>query len=300
MVDNWFSDIQPVMIILFLMLFVFSVIYFTAYYSKYFLPEPASQHGAHIVPVYRTTFVLTGIVFFITQVLLFVFAFRYKASKGRKAQYVTQLGKIELYWTIIPLITFIGLFIWGQFIWDRVNTHPEKDVLDIEIMAEQFNWRVRYPGKDRILGKFNTNFMDENNDMGLDFKDPHNSDDFMPVQLHIPKNRTVRLVIRSRDVIHSVFIPHLRFKMDAVPGMLTHFHLTPTISTREMRQRVGNPYFNYELACAELCGRMHYGMKLIVVVDDPEDFDEWYQNQKSWLSLHPEYKSKELSHFISK
>jgi cytochrome c oxidase subunit 2 len=88
--------------------------------------------------------------------------------------------------------------------------------------------------------------------------------------------------------------------MDAVPGMLTHLHFTPTMTTKEMRRKLNKPDFNYELACAELCGRMHFAMKLIVVVEEQEEFDKWYHNQKSWLNKHPEYKEEVQKKYYSK
>jgi len=109
------------------------------------------------------------------------------------------------------------------------------------------------------------------------------------MELHLPKGKNVHLQIRSRDVIHSVFLPHFRVKMDAVPGMPTTFWFKPTISTAEMRVITKNPEFNYELACTEVCGRGHYAMRFLVIVDEPADYEKWKASQKGWASLNADY-----------
>jgi cytochrome c oxidase subunit 2 len=127
------------------------------------------------------------------------------------------------------------------------------------------------------------------NEMGIDFSDENSFDDFTNTQeLHVPKGKPVLLKIRARDVLHSVFIPHMRVKMDAVPGMPTKFWFTATKTTAEMAAEMGKADFKYELACTEVCGRSHFGMKLIVVVDEPADYEKWKKEQKTFIAQHPE------------
>src|SRR6185312_16904476 len=104
-----------------------------------------------------------------------------------------------------------------------------------------------------------------------------------------PVGREVLLRIRAKDVLHSVYLPHFRVKMDAVPGMPTQFKFTPTLTTQEMRDKLGNPNFNYELACAEICGKGHFSMKMPVVVDDEETYAKWKTSQDAWLKQNPDY-----------
>jgi cytochrome c oxidase subunit 2 len=174
----------------------------------------------------------------------------------------------------------MGLFFYSFTIWNRITSIAPKDAIEIEIMAEQFNWRIRYPGRDKKMGRYRFSLISEDNAIGIDPRDPAASDDFAPKQLHLPKGKPVIFKIRSRDVIHSVYLPHFRLKMDAVPGMPTSFHFIPKYTTQEMRDKSENPNFNYELACAELCGRAHFTMLFIVVVDEQEDFEKWYNQQK--------------------
>jgi cytochrome c oxidase subunit 2 len=287
--NHWFTTIQPHLLVFFLILFISCVIFSTLYYSKNFLPYPASSPATEIVPLFNTTTVITGIAFLLTQVLLFYFAFRYRTMPNRSAAFFKDYLKLELTWTIIPALVFIFLFLWGQVLWAKITAEPEADVLEIEIVGQQYNWKARYPGNDKKLGKFNFKYIDQINDIGIDFRDPNSHDDFIPIQMHIPKNRPVKLLLRSKDVIHSFFIPYFRIKMDALPGMVTKIHFTANTSTVEMREKLNDPEFNYEVACAELCGRMHFAMKFILVVDEPKEFEKWSKQQKSWLALHSEY-----------
>ena len=111
-------------------------------------------------------------------------------------------------------------------------------------------------------------------------------------EIHIPKGKPVLFKIRARDVLHSVYVPAFRLKMDAVPGMPTKFWFIPTKSTADMREETGNPDFNYELACAEICGDGHFTMRMVIVVDEPADYEKWKKEQQTWLSKNPEYLSQ--------
>ncbi len=285
----WFNAIQPQLLLFFLIFFIISVVASWLYYSDNFLPYPSSYIGREIVPLFNTTLAITGFTFFLTQILLFSFAFAYRTRAGRKARFLKNLLKLELSWTLIPAAVFIFFFLWGQALWAKIQAEPLGNALELDVMGEQFTWRVRYPGEDKVLGNADFRHINELNQMGIDFGDPHSQDDFVPVQMHVPKNKPVKLYLRTRDVIHSFFIPFFRVKMDAVPGLVTTLNFTPTTTTAEMREELKDPDFNYEIACAELCGRMHFAMKLILVVDEPEEFEEWYSKQKSWKTTHPEF-----------
>jgi cytochrome c oxidase subunit II len=269
-------------------IFFLSAISFFLWHSftdtrKYFR-EASSIHGIEIDKMFWITVLITGIVFLVTQVLLFYFPFRYRHKEGTSALYYPNNFTIEILWTLIPFFTLMGLFYFSSALWKKITSEAPKDALAIEIMAEQFNWRVRYPGMDNKFGAHHFSLISEENDFGIDVNDSASLDDFAPAQLHLPKGRPVLFKIRSRDVVHSVYIPQFRLKMDAVPGMPTGFHFTPVYSTQEMRDKSGNPNFNYELACAELCGRSHFVMLFIVVVDEEEDFKKWYRKQKPLIA----------------
>jgi len=168
---------------------------------------------------------------------------------------------------------------------------PEQSEV-VEIMGYQFAWKARYPGPDNKLGKRNYQLTTAVNEFGMDFSDKASFDDFVPREIHLPVNKPVLFRIIARDVLHSVFAPHFRLKMDAVPGMPTQFWFVPTKTTKQMREELGDPDFNYEIACAEVCGRGHFSMKMIVVVEEEEEYRQWYASQEPWLKKNPDYLEK--------
>jgi len=286
------NGINAVLMIVFLVAGMGLMIWSTMDASDDFLPEPASEHGQVVDRLIWITFLITGFVFVVTQVLLFFFAFKYRYKQKRKAYYFPINYRIEIIWTAIPAITFIGLFILGFRASKFILSKADPDAQKIEIMGQQFSWMVRYPGNDQELGSFDFRLIDTENNMGINFTDKASLDDFIPMQMVLPVDKPVELKIRSRDVIHSVFLPHFRVKMDAVPGMPTRFKFTPTITTEQMRERLNDPDFEYELACTELCGRGHFSMKMIVKVVEQGEFAAWYANNEPWLAKHPEYLAK--------
>ncbi len=281
--------------------FVLGLIAFYWSYEEakpYFLPEAASVHGVNTDFMFWFTMTLLVIAFFITNTLLFWFSYKYQHSETRKAFFYPDNHKLEIIWTIIPALVMTGLVYYGLKEWNYITTFPaESECEVIEVMGKQFAWQVRYPGKDNQLGRYKFKAIDATNEFGMDFTDSACYDDFVPRELHIPKGKKVLLRIRARDVIHSVFLPHFRVKMDAVPGMPTRFWFIPTKTTQEMRETTGNPKFNYELACTEICGRGHFAMRFIVVVDEPEDYEEWKEKQTAWVIENAEYMSANLPGF---
>jgi cytochrome c oxidase subunit 2 len=256
----------------------------------HFLPEAASVHGVTTDFMFWFTMVLLVMAFVITNTLLFWFPYKYQYSADRKAYFYPDNHKLEIIWTIIPAVVMTGLVYYGLKEWNYITTFPaEKDCEVIEVMGRQFAWKVRYPGKDNQLGRYKFKAIDATNEFGIDFTDPNSMDDFVPGELHLPKGKQVLLRIRARDVLHSVFLPHFRVKMDAVPGMPTKFWFIPTKTTAEMRELTGDQEFDYVLACTEVCGKGHYTMKLKVVVDEPEDYEAWKATQTLWSADNADY-----------
>src|SRR5690349_5417083 len=267
--------------------------YSFAYFEDYNLPV-ASVHGAWTDTLFWITMAVTVIAFSIISVVMAVFVFSYQHREGRKAKFYPDNHYLELAWTIIPAIVLAVLVFTGLRAWTDITGPASKDAEVIELVAQQFAWTARYPGvKDNELGKVNFKLIDNfGNEFGLDLSDKHSFDDFKSLELHIPKGKEVLLKIRAKDVLHSVFLPHFRVKMDAVPGMPTQFKFIATKTTAEMRLETRNPNFNYELACTEICGRGHFSMKMPVVVDEEEDYEKWKAAQESWLKQNPTYKDK--------
>jgi cytochrome c oxidase subunit 2 len=246
----------------------------------------ASVQGEGIDNMIAWTLGITGFVFVVTQILLFWFAFKYQEKEGQKAFYFPHNNKLELIWTVIPAIALTILVAIGLRHWFRLTSEAPKDALVVEVTGKQFNWLVRYPGKDGQLGrKFFKNINDQNNPVGQDWDDQLNQDDFMATEIHLVVNKPVKFIIGSRDVIHDVGLSAFRLKMDAVPGIPTTLWFTPKYTTAEMKQKTDNPDYVYELSCDQMCGKGHYSMKANIVVESQEEFDKWAAAQKSQYGL---------------
>lgn len=285
---------QPILFMLFLVVGIIGFFYFSIKeYDTYNLPI-ASEHGVTVEALFWVTMAVTVFVFIATHIFLFGFAAKYRHKERQRAHYYPHNNKIEMIWTIVPAIVLAGLIITGLKEWNRITGPAPENAEIVEVMGYQYAWAFRYPGKDGKLGEYDFRKIDAVNSMGIDLNDQDAFDDFMPTQLVIPKGKPVLLKIRGRDVIHSVYNPHFRIQMNAVPGMPTQFWFVPSVSTAEMREKTDNPDFNYELVCNKICGKSHYGMKGIITVLDQSEYDEWYKEQqsKTWLKLNPDYIEK--------
>ena len=203
------------------------------------MSNSASAHGPQVDNLMIISMVLIFIVQTITQFLLHYFAFKYKGEKGRKALFYADNNTLEFIWTIIPVIVLAGLIIYGLFTWSAImNVNEDDDPLIVELYAQQFNWKARYGGEDNTLGKANVRLIDIDraNILGVDEADPNAQDDVITTELHLPVGRTVLFKMRSQDVLHSAYMPHIRAQMNCVPGMITQFGFTPTVTTADMRQ----------------------------------------------------------------
>jgi cytochrome c oxidase subunit 2 len=149
----------------------------------------------------------------------------------------------------------------------------------VQVTGEQFAWNIHYPGPDGRFGRTDIKLLDlQSNPLGLDRSDPAGLDDITTVnQMYLPVNRPVIVRLRSKEVIHSFGVPEFRVKQDAVPGLTIPIWFVPTVTTEEMRARTGNPQFQYEIACAQLCGLGHARMRGFVTVQTAEEFQQWVQ-----------------------
>lgn len=252
------------------------------------LPISASDHGVQYDSMLLITLIVTGIVFFLTQATLFWFAFKYQTSDKRTTVFFAHNNKLEMFWTTIPAIAMAILVVIGLKNWNIMASEAPKDAMVVEVIGKQFNWIIRYPGKDGVLGKRDfRSINDINNVLGMDWDDKNNMDDVVLQngEVHLVKGKPVKLVIGSRDVIHDVGLPHFRMKMDAVPGIVTTIWFTPTVTTAEMKEITGNPDFVYEISCDQMCGKGHYSMRGTVIVHTQEEYDAWMAEQQSYYAM---------------
>lgn len=293
--------------LLFMILFLVGATISGLYYKNWYLGfgphESASVHGGKLDWLFNITLFFTGIVFVITQIALFWFAYKYKGEKGRKALYMPHDNKLEVVWTVIPAVVMTFLVIGGLDAWNEVmaDVGPDEEYIEIEATGYQFAWHLRYPGPDGKLGTRDFRKIDGTNPLGQVWTDEKNWDDIHPNEIVLPVNKKVRVRITARDVLHNLYMPHFRVKMDAVPGMPTYFVFTPTKTTEEYRQMLKDvpeyqqPYdpndpespalweaFEYELACAELCGSGHFSMRRLVKIVSEDEYEAWLSQQSSY------------------
>lgn len=279
------NRINGFMLLAFLIIGLIGVYYCNVRLKGKILGESASVQGVDIDRMMWITFALTGVVFVITQIALFWFAYKYQASDTRKAYYYPHNNKLELIWTVIPAIALTVLVGFGLFYWYKITGNAPKDAKVVEITGSQFKWEFRYPGNDGILGKKYFKNIDpaKNNPMGQLWDDPANHDDVYSSgePMHLVVNKPVKLVIGSKDVIHDVGLAHFRMKMDAVPGTPTTLWFTPRFTSKQMKEKTGNPDFVYEISCDQMCGKGHWSMRGEIIVESQEEFDAWMINKKA-------------------
>lgn len=246
------------------------------------LHESASEHGLDIDFMFKTTLILTTIVFILTHIALFGFSFKYRGSENKKAYFYPHNNSLERIWTIVPAIVLTILVILGFFTWRSitvVSPEDQKSAINIEVTGEQFKWNLRYAGADNQVGKRNYKLTTPTNGLGIDFKDQKSWDDKLTSEIVIPVNKPVRFTIGSKDVLHSFYLPDFRVQMNAVPGMPTYFQFTPRLTTTQTREKRNNPKYDYVLLCAKICGAGHYNMQAKVTVVSEAEYATWLAKQ---------------------
>ncbi|RQO30171.1 cytochrome C oxidase subunit II [Taibaiella sp. KBW10] len=288
MVAKSTNKLMAGLLVAFFVLGIYGIYKCHMYLAPLYLPESASEQGLEYEFMMKVTLWITGAVFFVTQAVLFWFSWKYQARDDRKPFFYSHNNKLEILWTTIPALTLMVLVAIGLKNWVTITDKAPADSLKVQVMGKQFNWVIRYPGKDGVFGKTNFRLInDANNIMGLDWNDPASKDDIIIEngEAHIINKRHVQFIINSRDVIHDVGLPHFRMKMDAVPGITTTLWFTPRLTTAEMKTITGNKDFVYEITCDQMCGKGHYSMRGTVVVETEADFKKWIGEQKSYYDI---------------
>ena len=406
------TRMNATLMIVFMLVFFATTIWQFVRYGDY-LPPAASLHGESVDTLMDYNLALIIFVFFVVNALLFIFAYKYRFDKNRKASFVTHDNKLELIWTIVPSITLAVIIIFGLQTWSEMTGPASDDAIRIEVYSKQFDWTVRYSGDNNEFGSTDFNLITSSNPLGIvteegikiaksklqikideiqatldvekghllsekaeieaalhggdshghhghhDAHNAHGADDahgltaehkthlevrlhhiedvlnsgetaimsdayyeakedkvyrlkrhlqrileLKPFKLsdgssawevgkddklvkgefHLPIGREIEFIFRSRDVIHSAFMPHFRAQMNTVPGLPTRFKMTPTITTDSMRTILDNPDFNYILLCNKICGSAHFNMAMDIVVESQENYDAWLAEQKVYIA----------------
>ncbi len=300
------------------LIFIYGITLFSFWkWGDVILPKASSEHGSEYDSLLWISFAIIFFTQTITQALLHYFAYKYRGEKGKKALFYADNDRLEAIWTIIPVIALAGLILYGLYTWTDIMTVEEnEEALVVELYAQQFNWKARYAGDDGVLGDANVRFLqdfDGKNLVGIDATDPNGFDDVVVQELHLPVGREVIFKMRSQDVLHSAYMPHFRAQMNCVPGMITEFAFTPTVTTEEIRQtdemkakvkkinkiRRDNsqeliakgeeplePYvFDYLLLCNKICGASHYNMQMKIIVETLHEYEKWMADQQTFAEF---------------
>lgn len=341
------SKNNATMMLIFGILFLGSVFYQVDAWGDLMLPEAASEHGKVYDSLMNVTLALIFIVFFITQALLFWFAYKYYYRKGKKAFWYPHNTRLELVWTVVPSIVLVMLIMYGLSVWKDIMRTEKEYYTEIELYAEQFSWTARYPGPgpDAKLGKANFSLITPTNGLGIiteanlkerrelgesliekykrdtaelnakerddwnlgkmlmnaedklsaeeanlrrldviEKRDPAEfkageDDKLVKNEFWIPKGKQIKFQMRSKDIIHSAYMPHFRAQINCVPGMKTSFSFKPTITTKEMKEKLGDEEFEYYLLCNKICGASHYNMKMVIKVVEEDEYNEWLKTK---------------------
>lgn len=332
------------------LMLVFMFVYFGFFlwlmvaYGDKMLPVSASEHGVEVDWLLNFNWLVLGLAFVITNVLLFVFAHKYVYSKDRRAFWLPHNNKLELVWTVIPAAVLAVIIIYGLTTWSHITSPASPEAVVVELYAKQFDWTARYPGADGRLGATDFRLISGTNPLGIVTRESvagsleemeaemagwqnrltndviaetkrkdlteklermqrhkarilnlrtvmeldiaengssstylAGSDDVVIKEFVLPLRQEAQILIRSRDVIHSAYIPHMRSQMNAVPGMTTQMKMTPIISTDSMRTHVmKDAEFDFILLCNKICGSSHYNMQMPLTVVSSGEYDIWY------------------------
>jgi len=225
-------------------------------------PAPITVAAVLVDQQYTRTLYVAGAVFVLAQLGLAFAVFRFR-DRGAPARFSRGSVPLELLWTSVTLIVFVGLAVAGRKAWamDRY-TPPAPDAIQIEVTEAQFVFTFRYPGPDGKFGRLDPSLVDApaGNPLGLDPNDPNGKDDVVSATLTVPVNRPVELLLRSQDVVHNFDVRELRLQQDAVPGMMIPIHFTPT--------KTGT----YAIVCTQLCGLGHNKMNAELRVVSKSDY----------------------------
>jgi len=308
-INKFHAGLGMIFMITFLTACVVSFIYYIPTTLGWGPNIAASAHGPEIDYLFNLTLFFTFIVFVLTHIALFWFTWKYKGKQGGIGLYWAHNETLEMVWMIIPSVVMTFLVVGGLQAWNNIMLDlpenavsvvlPEADgeYLEIEATGSQFLWYLRYPGRDGKIGTKYFTQINSSNQLGQTWTDEKNMDDFMTTEIVLPVGKPVRVRITARDVLHNFYIRDMRVKTDAVPGMPTYFNFTPTVTTDSMRRRLSEQpewqvpdknddtkqrweTYNYELACAELCGNGHYSMRNLVKIVSEEEYLNWLDEQE--------------------
>lgn len=244
-------------------------------FHPWWFPAAAAADAIPLDHQLTVALCVLGGLFIAGQLLLAILLFRSRSK--RSANYSKGNWRFEITWTLLIAALFFWFNLAGNRVWSEIRIHQLADnhSIQVEVTGAQFQWYFRYPGPDGRWGHIEPQKFakpQEGNPLGIDPDDPAGKDDIVSSSLVLPVNQDVDLLLRAQDVIHSLFIPAMRFKQDTVPGMDVHAHIRPT--------QLGT----FEVVCSQLCGLGHYRMHAVARVVTEEEFKEWLKDREPKVS----------------
>jgi cytochrome c oxidase subunit 2 len=235
---------------------------------------PIASNWGYIDDTIIITFWITGVVFVAVVLFMAYCIYKFRHKEGARAAYEPENKKLEWWLTGLTAVGVMGMLTPGLFVWNQYVTVPQ-GAAEFEVLAKQWEWAYRLPGKDGKIGTSDISNINDDNTFGVNPDDANGLDDVLIEgdDLHILLGKPVKVLLRSIDVLHDFYVPQFRAKMDMVPGMITFFWFEPT--------RTGT----FEILCAELCGTGHHAMRGLVVVDNAEDYAAWLAEQKTFTQI---------------
>ncbi len=240
------------------------------FWSPWWFTPLASNWGAMDATI-MMTFWVTGFVFVAINLFLAYCVIKFRHSPDRKAAYEPENTKLESWLTGLTALGVFAMLAPGLVVYNQFVNVP-RDAVIFEAVAQQWQWSFRLPGKDNALGKADNRNVTFDNPLGVDPDDPWGQDDLIVLGAypHIEVDQPIKFNLRSKDVLHDLYVPQFRAKMDVVPGLVSYFWLTPTVTG------------TFEVLCAELCGVGHYNMRSKIVVDSSADYQKWLSTQQTF------------------
>jgi len=235
---------------------------------------PLASNWSTVDVTVDITLYITAFVFVAVNLFMAYAIYRYRHRGDSRAHYEPENKKLETWLTVVTAVGVAAMLAPGLVVWANFIKVPE-DAHVVEALGEQWQWRYRLPGGDGELGEVDSRYITEDNPFGMSPNDPAGRDDLIvnDSELHLPIDRPVKMLLRSRDVLHNFAVPQFRVKMDLVPGTVSYVWFTPTRDGR------------FDVLCMELCGIAHYAMRGHVVVEAQEDFDAWRDRQPTWYDI---------------
>jgi cytochrome c oxidase subunit 2 len=243
----------------------------------WWLPPNVSAYGAEVDDLLNIIHWFMLVLFVGWSIFIVYCLLRFRQRSGHVAVYAPIKARfstwLEVGVAVAEGVVLIALAMPAWATIKNITTEAPPNPMIVRVVAEQFKWLFHYPGKDGKFGTTAPEFYADDNPAGLDFDDDDGVDDITVRGFHFPVGRPVLARLTSKDVIHSFKIPVMRVTQDVVPGM----EIAISFEAKEAGR--------FQVGCAQLCGLGHYEMKADLVIESPEDFQKWLDEEHAALGL---------------